>query len=255
VAEPEMTEPAEIKSRAGRSNGLPDRSRGIWSDSWRFLLRRPETRTLIDSSSEAGRAKYCRRIQERLGISVEDYSILNIHRIGIEAPAAYVFQELLDFEEVARCWPGHIAKLERTEGGLERINVLLFGRHRPLIGLKSRLFGLNAAPLFKMEAVKLQQVPSPAAIDDGRYVLYRCRGGYPIGIFCLYVRSSQAEEGETEETQVFLVVGFNFYGRKDWPETHIVNRVWELVHNRVTANVLNRLKRLCEDRVQEGAVG
>jgi hypothetical protein len=248
-----MAELAETKSRTGHPNGLPGKSRGIWSDSWRFLLRRPAISTLIDSNSEANREKYSRRIKQRLGVCVADYAILNIHRIGIEAPTAYVFEELQDWNEVARCWPGHIAKLERIEGSLEQIHVLLFGRRKPLLGLKSKLLGLNVAPLFKMKEVKLQEAPSPSDVDNARYLLYKCRGGYPIGIFSLYVRSSIAQEGETEETQVFMVVGFNFYGRKDWPRTHIINRVWELIHNRVTSNVLNRLKRLCEVRMQESA--
>jgi hypothetical protein len=250
-----MADLAEPKSTTVHPNGLPGNSRGIWSDSRRFLLRRPAIPTLIDSSSDTGREKYSQRIQQRLGLSVEDYAILNIHRIGIEAPAAYVFEELLEWNEVARCWPGHLAKLERIEGGLEHIHVLLFGRRKPLLGLKAKLFGLNVAPLFKMEVIKRQEAPSPSEVDNARYLLYKCRGGYPIGIFCLYVRSSIAQEGETEETQVFMVVGFNFYGRKDWPRTHVINRVWELIHNRVTSNVLNRLKRLCEVRMREGAAG
>ncbi|MHC4140818.1 MAG: hypothetical protein ACYTA3_00630 [Planctomycetota bacterium] len=246
-----MAELAESKSRTGYPDGLPEKSRGIWSDSWRFLLRRPAISTLVDSSSDTGRERYSLRIKQRLGVSVEGYAILNIHRIGIEAPAAYVFEELLEWDEVARCWPGHIAKLQRIEGSLEHIDVLLFGRRKPLLGLKSKLFGLNVAPLFKMVALKRQEAPSPSDLDNARYLLYKCRGGYPIGIFFLYVRSSIAEEGETEETQAFMVVGFNFYGRKDWPRTHIINRVWERIHNRVTSNVLNRLKRLCEVRMQD----
>jgi hypothetical protein len=248
-----MAELVEPKSRTGHPYGVPRESRGIWSDSRRFLLHRPAVPTLIDASSESSREKYTRRIKQRLDVSVEDYAILNIHRIGIDAPAAYVFEELLEWNEVARCWPGHIAKLERVEGSLDHIHVLLFGRRKPLLGLKTKLFGLNLAPLFEMEALKLQQVPSPTDIDNARYLLYKCRGGYPIGVFFLYVRSSIADEGEAEQAQVFMVVGFNFYGRKDWPRTHIINRVWEMIHNRVTANVLNRLKRLCEARMRENA--
>jgi len=47
-----------------------------------------------------------------------------------------------------------------------------------------------------------------------------------------------------------MVVGFNFYGKKNWPDTHIVNTAWERIHNRVTANILNRFKQLCEFRFQ-----
>jgi hypothetical protein len=47
-----------------------------------------------------------------------------------------------------------------------------------------------------------------------------------------------------------MAVGFNFYGKKNWPDAHIVNTAWESIHNRVTANILNRFKQLCEFRFQ-----
>jgi hypothetical protein len=71
----------------------------------------------------------------------------------------------------------------------------------------------------------------------------------------MYVRSSIAEQGEIEQTQLFFAVGFNFYGKENRSNTGIVNKTWEKVHNRVTANILNRFKQLCEwrfQRIQEG---
>ncbi|MHC4219521.1 MAG: hypothetical protein ACYSU7_13840 [Planctomycetota bacterium] len=194
---------------------------------------------------------------QRLGVSVEDYAVLNIHQIGIEAPASFVFEALMEWDEATLCWPGHLARLERGDGDgdgdgdPQQLEVYLFGRKKPLLGIRSKLYGLNSAPLFRMEVLKAQRVPTPSDIDNARYLLYRTRGGYAIGIFCVYVRSSIPREGEKEETQAFMVVGFNFYGRKDWPSTHIINRAWEVIHNRVTANILNRLKQLCEDRIQD----
>ena len=94
-------------------------------------------------------------------------------------------------------------------------------------------------------------MPDPDEFDNARYLLYDCSGGYPIGIFSMYVRSSIAEQHEVEPTQLFLVVGFNFYGRENWSRKRIINRTWEGVHNRVTANVMNRFKQLCEWRFEK----
>ena len=81
-------------------------------------------------------------------------------------------------------------------------------------------------------------------------MLYSCKGGYPIGIFVYFVRSSIAAQGEKDMSQVFLGVSFDFYGKKNWPLFRLVHRVWQSVHNRVTANVLHRFKQLCEWRFE-----
>ena len=47
-----------------------------------------------------------------------------------------------------------------------------------------------------------------------------------------------------------IVQGFNFYGNEKWQEKRkLVNILWELLHNRVTSNVLNRIKQLAEWRI------
>jgi len=204
----------------------------------------------MEHTSDAVREDYEHRIRQRLGLSVSEYAILNIHKIGIAAPASYVFEELMDWDAVLRCWPGHIATLERVNEGFEHLHVYLLGRKKRFLGLKYDLFGLNVVPLFTMKAIKAQRVPDTSELDNARYLLYECSGGYPVGVFCNYVRSSIDEMGEIERSQVFMAVGFNFYGKKNWPETHIVNTAWERIHNRVTANILNRFKRLCEIRFQ-----
>jgi len=83
----------------------------------------------------------------------------------------------------------------------------------------------------------------------------RLSGGYPIGIYAMYARSSIAIQKEIEQTQLFFAVGFNFYGRESGKRITIINKIWEKVHNRVTANILNRFKQLCEwrfERIQNG---
>jgi hypothetical protein len=248
-----LTEFAKARRNTGESDGLPGRSRSVLSDIRRFVLQRPAIPTLVESKSGAMRDDYEHRIRQRLDLSVSEYAIMNIHKIGIAAPGRYVFEEFLEGEAVRRCWPGHIAKLEQVDGNFEHQHVYLLGRKRRLLGLRYDLFGLNVVPLFTMKAVKVQRVPEATDFDSPRYVLYDCGGGYPVGLFCCFVRSSIEELGETEQSQVFMAVVFNFYGRKDWPENHIVNSMWERIHNRVTANILNRFKRLCEIKFQEKA--
>jgi hypothetical protein len=250
-----MIESTDARRDESESDTLPGQSRSVVSDIRRFVLQRPTIPTLMDSKSDAVREDYEHRIRQRLELSVSDYAIMNIHKIGVSAPASYVFEELLDWQAVLRCWPGHIATLERVNGDFEHLRVYLLGRKKRLFGLKYDLLGLNIVPLFTMKAIKVQRVPEPSDFDSQRYVLYECSGGYPVGLFCCYVRSSIDELGETEQSQVIMAVVFNFYGKKNWPDTHIVNTAWESIHNRVTANILNRFKQLCEFKFQaDGAM-
>ncbi len=219
----------------------PARSRGILSDIRLFLLQRPDVPTLVSLTSEESRENYSERIRQRLEISVADYAILNIHKIGIEAPVGYVFEELQRWDGESTCWPNHLAAAERVDGSLEHVRILLFG--------------LGLVPLFDLKAIKIQDVPESSDGDNARYLLFESSGGYPIGVFAMYVRSRIAELGEVEPSQMFMAVGFNFYGRTDWPHTHVINRVWEQIHNRATANIMNRFKRLCEWRFQRVQAG
>ena len=246
-----MIEFTKTQRNISQIDGLPGRSRSVLSDIRRFVFHKPDIPTFIESKPDALREDYEHRIRQRLGLSVSEYAIMNIHKIGIAAPGSYVFEEFLAGEAVRRCWPGHLAMLERVEGNFEHQHVYLLGRRKRFLDLEYDLFGLNIVPLFTMKAIKVQRVPEPSDFDSQRYVLYECSGGYPVGMFCCYVRSSIDDLGETEESQVFMAVVFNFYGKKDWPEHHIVNRTWERIHNRVTANILNRFKRLCEINFQK----
>jgi hypothetical protein len=45
-------------------------------------------------------------------------------------------------------------------------------------------------------------------------------------------------------------VGFDFYGKAGGIDIRFINKIWEKIHNRVTSNILNRFKRLCEWRFQ-----
>lgn len=230
----------------------PTRSKGVLSDIRFFLLHKPVIPTLIEFRSDAERENYTQRIMQRLEISVDDYAILNIHRIGIDAPVRYVFEELLNWDGDSTCWPNYIAKVERINDRIESIQIFLSGKKKYPPGFKKSFFGLKYIPLFNLNAIKIQHLPDPADFDNARYFLYQCSGGYPIGIFSIYVRSPISDQHEVEQAQLFFVVGFNFYGKRDWPKNHhIFNKSWEKIHNRVTANILNRFKQLCEWRFQK----
>lgn len=180
---------------------------------------------------------------------MEDVTVLNIHRIGIEAPVGHVFDELLTWGAGARFWPNDLAAVERQGESLDRMRVLLLGWNELPFGLGDRLFGLRVVPLFRLSALRIQSEPDPFR-DSARYLLYESGGGYPIGFLAIYVRSRIPSLGEREPSQLFFVVGFDFYGRKDWGRARPLRRLWEIVHDRVTGNVLNRFKRLCERRFE-----
>lgn len=231
-----------------RSASDPAPSRGsLISDIRHFLLERPAVPTL---RSDSEREDYTQRIRQRLGISVEPYAILNIHQIGINAPAMLVFDEVLHWDTNIACWPNRLAEIKLENGRLEHIKVYLLGIKKQVFGM-SKLFGFQFVPLFRLDALKFQREPHLQEVDNARYLLYKCSGGYPMGVFCVYVRSSIADQGEVEPTQLFYVVGFNFYGRDDWHKSHPIAKLWEKVHNRVTSNVMNRLKQACETRFVE----
>jgi hypothetical protein len=67
----------------------------------------------------------------------------------------------------------------------------------------------------------------------------------------MYTRSSIPERGEKEMSQLFMMVGFNFYGKKNLTELNIINKTWEAVHNRATTHIMNKFKQLSEYRFEQ----
>ncbi len=224
----------------------PARTRSVMGDVRAFFLHPPEIPTLLEFSSRHAAESYARLMMQRIGMDFGEYSVLNVHGIGIEAPARYVFEDFLDWSGDSACWPNHVATVQRIDDDIERIHIRPFGFNRP--ETRHRTGRWTAPILFDLTALRIQRTPGEADPDNGRYLLYACSGGYPIGLFVIYVRSSIAARGETARSQIFMAVGFDFYGKKGWPILWPVHRVWEGVHNRVTANVLNRFKQLSEWR-------
>lgn len=200
---------------------------------------------------EGERQKYTERILQRTGIGVDKYRMLNLHKIGVEAPASYLFEELLRWNGDSTCWPNHIARLKLIDGRLEKISVSLFGLSQYKSDQGNKRSRFHFLQLFKMDAIKIQRIPDPADNDNARFLLYKCSGGYPIGIFSMYVRSSIPEIGEKEMSQLFIVVGFNFYGKEALSKVTLLNKTWEAIHNRVTTNIAHRLKQLSEWRFEQ----
>ncbi len=228
----------------------PSKSKSLLSDAWCFLLKKPKAETLIKFESEQKRDEYNQRVMQRVGIDVDRNSILNIHKIGVEAPVNYVFNELLNWNGDSTCWPNHVAKVERIDDKIESIRILPFGWSKYPFKFMKSFFGLHLIPLFYLNAIRIKRVPDSFDFDNARYILYKSSGGYPIGIFTMYVRSSIHELGETEHSQLIFAVSFNFYG-KEKQANKLVNIMWESLHNRVTSNVLNRIKQLSEWRIEK----
>jgi len=229
----------------------PEISKGILSDIQYYFIHKPEHPTLIQFESEEERYDYSQRIMQRIGIDTNQYSVLNINKIGIDAPVSQIFNELLRFRGNPSCWPNHIAKVDRIDNHLEHVRILPFGWKRYPFKFMKSFLGLPIIPLFLLNSIEIKSVPDPNDTDNARYFLYDCSGGYPIGILAIYIRSSVPEMGETEKSQLIFGVGFNFFGKHNWQDRRkLVSHVWEWVHNRVTANVLNRIKQLSEWRVE-----
>jgi hypothetical protein len=228
----------------------PGQSNGILSDIRYFFLSNPKPKTLVKFENEQERENYTARILQRTGIGVDKYRMLNIHKIGIEAPASYMFEELLRWNGESNCWPNHIAKLKLIDNQLSKISVTLFGLAQRNAGNVNRKSRFHFLQLFNLDAIKIQKIPDPSDNDNARFLLYKCSGGYPIGVFSMYVRSSIPEIGEEEMSQLFILVGFNFYGKESLSEVTILNKTWEAIHNRVTTNVAHRLKQLSEWRFE-----
>jgi hypothetical protein len=233
----------------------PISSTGPLSDLRHFLLHRPEIPTLTRFESESDRVAYSRLIAQRVSIDLSRYAVLNVHRIGIDAPVQFVFGELLKWDGDSTCWPNHVAQVERLDDQLQRIDIFLFGRRRYPFGLERGPFGFGFIPLFRLKASKIKAFPSPTDQDSARFLHYECSGGYPIGHFIMFARSPIPSMGETTPTQLFLAVGFNFYGRERRSRYWLAKRLWEAVHNRVTANIMNRFKQLCEWKFQRLQAG
>ena len=230
--------------------GPPKRSGGLLADVWNFLIKSPGKPTLIKFKTEEDRENYNKRIIQRFGIDPDKYSVLNIHQIGVDAPPSYVFDELMRWNGESTCWPNHIARINLVDNKISDIRVLLFGKEKYPFGFKKSFLGLKLIPLFRMNAIRIKKVPDPFDFDNARYLLYECSGGYPIGIFFMYVRSSIEEMGESSQSQLFLTVGFNFYGEEDWSKKFgLFHKIWQAIHNRVTSNVLARIKQLAEWRL------
>jgi hypothetical protein len=220
--------------------------RGVLSDLRGFFLSRPTIPTLIEYSTDGEREDYSQRILQRVGVSVAGYDVLNIHRIGIRAPVKFVHEELMRWDGTSSYWPNHIATVESIDGSREHIQIVVLGQLTHFLRHWRRDSAAELGTLFKMTALNFQHVPKPSDVDNARFFLYECSGGYPIGVFCMYVRSPVTEQEEEDQTQLFFAVSFNFYGREHWPRMLWIGRVWEWTHNRVTGNVLNKFKRDCE---------
>jgi hypothetical protein len=228
----------------------PSRSKGLLTDIYYFLLHKPKQATQIKFETAEERTDYNLRMMQRVGIDPNRYSVLNIHKIGVEAPVSYIFNELLQWNGDSTCWPNHIAKVNRIENDLERIQIHPFGWKKYPFRFMKSFFGFKMIPLFLLNAIQIKQVPDPFDFDNARYLLYKCSGGYPIGVYAMYVRSSIPSMGEIAQSQLIFVVGFNFYGNVNWQDRRkLINRIWESLHNRVTSNVLNRIKQLGEWRI------
>jgi hypothetical protein len=239
-----MTHPPSASEAA--TLPVPVNSTSVLSDIRNFVIHRPAIPTQVAVESDTWREDYTRRIAERTGVDVSVYSILNIHRIGIDATIETVFEEVERWEGGSACWPDYLATIEQTPGEQDGFRVVLFGRSGAMRWLRRRL-GPDFGTLFVATVSEARRIPHLQDTENARFFLWNCSGGYPIGVFSILARSRIADRGEIEPTHLFFAVGFNPYG--SWTLGRIggpFRSAWQFAHDRVTSNVLNRFKGLCE---------
>lgn len=231
-----------------RKKRNPNRSDSVYTDIKYFFINKPPINTLIKFDDEETKRIYCQSIMQRMSIDVDSYKMFNIHQIGVNTPISYLFDELLKWDGNSSCWPNHIAKVHLVNNNLNKIQIHLFD-------MSKYLFGFKPFHLFDLNAIKIKRVPSYDDPDNARYLLYQCKGGYPIGVFSMYTRTSIPERGEKEMSQLFFMVGFDFFGSSSLSNIRFIRKLWAFFHNRVTSNVAYRFKQLCEYRFNELIAG
>ena len=233
-------------------SSVPANSTSALSDILNFVIHRPSIPTQVSVESDTWREDYTRRIAERTGVDVSVFSILNLHRIGIEAPVETVFDEVERWEGGSACWPDHLATIEEIPGEQDGFRVVLLGRSGLMRRLRSR-FGPEFGSLFVATVVEARRVPDMRDTENARFFLWNCSGGYPIGVFSIFARSRIPGRREPEPTHLFFAVGFNPFGSRTLGSIGgPIRSAWQLIHDRVTSNVLNRFKMLCEAAVVPG---
>ena len=75
--------------------GPPSASRNLITDFFNFFLHQPKIPTLVMLNSLRSREEYTKRVLQRIGIEVSGYSVLNFHKVAINAPVNVIFGEFI----------------------------------------------------------------------------------------------------------------------------------------------------------------
>jgi len=241
-----MSEERAYSSKIEMAERPYKKSNGVLADIKYFFFNKPKKNTLIKFQNENDRNRYNKLIFERTGFDVGKYKMLNIHRIEVNTTVDFLFDELMKWNSESCWWPNHIAKVHVLDESLSHIDVFLFGKLNINPGNKKQSPEFHFLRLFNLSILKKEQSKVENINDNAHYLFYKCSGGYPIGVFSLFTRNSIPENNEKGESQLFMMVSFNFYGINTLSKIKIITKSWEAIHNRVTANVLTRFKSYCE---------
>ena len=106
-----------------RAKSVLVRSTNTLTDIKYYLFNKPPVNTLVRSNESESREELIKSIMQRTGIDVANYKMLNLHQVGVEAPASHVFDELMQWSGDAICWPNHIARVELQDDKLDNIKM------------------------------------------------------------------------------------------------------------------------------------
>lgn len=226
------------------------KSTSILTDIKYFFFEKPGIETFIKINTPSDREYYNDLVHNRIGEEISNYKLLNIHRIGIQAPAEFIFNELMNWGSDSCWWPNHIAKVNVLDAERSKINIFLFGNLSLKPKKMNRPPGFHLLRLFNLTLIKKEQNRDKQSDENVHFLLYKCSGGYPIGIFNLFTRNSDPERNESGLSQLFMMVGFNPHGIKFLSRIKLITKPWEKIHNRVSSNALFRIKKYCEANYQ-----
>ncbi len=162
----------------------------MWSDFSEYIFRRPARQTLICFKTSAEREDLSQRILQRIDVGVEEYSVLNLHKIGINVPGRFVFDELMTWNDDSPYWPNRLARVKRISENLDQVDIYFMGLQRLFNFRFLGASGIDLPPLFQLTKLSSNMHPRPRiwitpdpscipAAEDIRLVFFPCMSGHP----------------------------------------------------------------------------
>jgi len=108
------------------ASSCPGNSINLLTDIKYFFTRKPAIGTYVKIHSEEEKKEISQRIFQRTGVIVDNYNVLNLHKIAVDTPAQYLFEEVMKWDGNSCWWPNHIAHVSYLDNDKKNIKINLF---------------------------------------------------------------------------------------------------------------------------------